>query len=99
MIAAFITIVGVIVIVVGVANALIVLIQLGAAFVIMADRARGQDARNLWRRVADAAPSVAIVVPAYNEAATIVESLSSLLALEYPTFELIVVNDGSRRHA
>ncbi|MBS3786791.1 glycosyltransferase family 2 protein [Candidatus Bipolaricaulota bacterium] len=41
------------------------------------------------------APDVAIVVPAYNEKATISSSLASLQELEYPNLELIVVNDGS----
>lgn len=40
-------------------------------------------------------PGVAIIVPAYNEAATIVESVRSFLSLEYPDSEVIVVNDGS----
>ncbi len=39
---------------------------------------------------------VAILVPGYNEAATVVESVRSLLALDYPEFEVIVINDGSR---
>ncbi|MBS3766360.1 glycosyltransferase family 2 protein [Candidatus Bipolaricaulota bacterium] len=43
----------------------------------------------------DLAPDVAILVPAYNEAATINSSLSSLQELDYPNLELIVVNDGS----
>ncbi len=38
---------------------------------------------------------VTIVVPAYNEAANIAASLRSLLQLEYPAYEIIVVNDGS----
>ncbi|MDO8732916.1 MAG: glycosyltransferase [Actinomycetota bacterium] len=41
-------------------------------------------------------PSVSIVAPAFNEESTIVESASSLLGIQYPDFELIIVNDGSR---
>jgi cellulose synthase/poly-beta-1,6-N-acetylglucosamine synthase-like glycosyltransferase len=40
-------------------------------------------------------PAVSIISPAYNEEASIVESVSSLLTLRYPDFEVIVVNDGS----
>jgi glycosyltransferase involved in cell wall biosynthesis len=40
-------------------------------------------------------PSISIIAPAYGEEATIVESVSSLLNLHYPDFEVIVVNDGS----
>lgn len=39
---------------------------------------------------------LSIIVPAYNEEETIVPSLKSLLALNYPEFEVIVVNDGSK---
>jgi biofilm PGA synthesis N-glycosyltransferase PgaC len=39
--------------------------------------------------------SVSILLAAYNEASTIVSAVRSLLALEYQTFEVIVVNDGS----
>jgi cellulose synthase/poly-beta-1,6-N-acetylglucosamine synthase-like glycosyltransferase len=39
---------------------------------------------------------VSIVAPAYNEEATIVASIRSLLALRYPEFEVVVVNDGSK---
>ncbi len=40
-------------------------------------------------------PSISIITPAYNEEASIVESVSSLLNLRYPDYEVIVVNDGS----
>ncbi|NIV13172.1 MAG: glycosyltransferase [Aliifodinibius sp.] len=39
--------------------------------------------------------SISILVPAYNEADNIVESVESLLKLEYPEYQIIVVNDGS----
>jgi biofilm PGA synthesis N-glycosyltransferase PgaC len=42
----------------------------------------------------EAAP-VSIVVPAYNEAAVIDSALRSLLELDYPAYEVIVVDDGS----
>ncbi len=42
------------------------------------------------------APPVSVVVPAYNEEATIAESVRSFLALHYPLHEVVVVNDGSR---
>ncbi|HKL62076.1 MAG TPA: glycosyltransferase [Woeseiaceae bacterium] len=38
---------------------------------------------------------VSVVVPAYNESASIISSVKALLQLEYPDFELVVVNDGS----
>jgi len=38
---------------------------------------------------------ISIIVPAYNEENTIVESIKSLLQLEYPEYQLIIVNDGS----
>lgn len=40
-------------------------------------------------------PSISIIVPAFKEEATIVQNIRSLLALKYPSFEVIVVNDGS----
>ena len=38
---------------------------------------------------------ISLVVPAYNESASIIASVKALLQLEYPDFELVVVNDGS----
>ncbi len=38
---------------------------------------------------------VSILVPAYNEEATITSSIRSLLQLSYPEYEVIVINDGS----
>jgi poly-beta-1,6 N-acetyl-D-glucosamine synthase len=40
-------------------------------------------------------PLVSIVVPAYNEGPVIRASIGSLLQLDYPCFEVIVIDDGS----
>lgn len=41
------------------------------------------------------APSVSIIAPAYNEGATIIENVRSLLSIYYSNLEVIVINDGS----
>lgn len=41
-------------------------------------------------------PGVTICIPAYNEAATIAESVRSMLQIDYADFEIIVTNDGSK---
>jgi poly-beta-1,6 N-acetyl-D-glucosamine synthase len=43
----------------------------------------------------DVYPFVSIIVPAYNEGEVITASLSSLLELRYPYYEIIAVDDGS----
>ena len=42
------------------------------------------------------APSLSIIAPAYNEEATIIENVRSLLSIHYNNFEVIIVNDGSK---
>jgi cellulose synthase/poly-beta-1,6-N-acetylglucosamine synthase-like glycosyltransferase len=44
----------------------------------------------------DALPPITILVPAHNESATIEASVTAILTLEYRSFEVIVVNDGSK---
>ncbi|RTL58421.1 MAG: glycosyltransferase [Sphingobacteriales bacterium] len=41
-------------------------------------------------------PLVSIIVPAYNEEVNIVRTIESLLNQDYPNFDIIVVDDGSR---
>ncbi|HKT71051.1 MAG TPA: glycosyltransferase [Terriglobales bacterium] len=40
-------------------------------------------------------PPISLVVPAHNEAGSIVDSVAALLDLDYPHLEIVVVNDGS----
>lgn len=41
-------------------------------------------------------PPVSVLVPAYNEEQSIVENVRALLSIDYPSHEIIVINDGSR---
>ncbi len=46
--------------------------------------------------ISDKMPLISVVVCSYNGAATIRDCMEGLQMLEYPNFEVIVVNDGSR---
>lgn len=73
------------------------LVQLVIAGWVFATRTKpGRNAVQLWRRYGDLALPVSVIAPAFNEELSIVESVKSLLALEYPHHEVIVVNDGSK---
>lgn len=40
-------------------------------------------------------PGISVIAPAYNEGLSIVMNVQSLLTLNYPTFEIVLINDGS----
>lgn len=81
---------------VGVLQNLIYLTQLVVAHQALAAEPPEPRVRTLWRRSAANAPPIALLAPAYNEAPTIENSTRSVLALDYPDFEVIVINDGSK---
>lgn len=41
-------------------------------------------------------PPLSLLVPAYNEEVTCIESVLSLLRLKYPAYEVVICNDGSK---
>src|SRR6476646_6495680 len=55
---------------------------------------RRADQRRLLR--SPLTPPVSVLAPAFNEEATVVENVRSLLSLDYPLFEVVLVNDGSQ---
>lgn len=56
-------------------------------------RVRGESRQ--WVLGSAVSPSISILAPAYNEEATIAESVTALLALHYANLEVVVINDGS----
>ncbi|KMQ60189.1 glycosyl transferase family 2 [Chryseobacterium angstadtii] len=46
--------------------------------------------------VLESYPKVSIIVPAYNEEVNIVSSLNNLLKQNYPNFDVIMIDDGSK---
>ena len=85
-----------VVIAVGLLQTFFYLAQLVVAAVSLAKRPPVVRSAMLWRRYAEQAPPIAVLAPAYDEEVTIVESVTSLLALDYPEFEVVVINDGSK---
>lgn len=48
-----------------------------------------------WLANTDIAQPISMLIPARNEGQTIVASVQATLALEYPSYEVVVINDGS----
>ena len=55
-------------------------------------------AKNQSQSIASACPLVSVIIPTYNGTRHIEETLGSVFTQEYPSWEVIVVNDGSTDH-
>ncbi|OGP18608.1 MAG: hypothetical protein A2V21_306200 [Deltaproteobacteria bacterium GWC2_55_46] len=78
------------------ANGIYLLLLVLASGVIVVHLSRLEYGRYQQTIHPSVAPPVSIIMAAFNEEANIVESVRSLLGLDYPDHEVIVVNDGSR---
>ncbi|MBQ5948025.1 glycosyltransferase [Massilia sp. ST3] len=67
-------------------------------FSLRALRRKGQELfmAELPRAYSGLEPPISILVPAYNEEATIAASIRSMLQLSYAEFEIVIINDGSK---
>ncbi|RYD78445.1 MAG: glycosyltransferase [Sphingobacteriales bacterium] len=62
----------------------------------LAIRQRKRSKRNAYKLIENPSDKVSIIIPAYNEEVTAVQTINSLLKTTYPDFELIFVDDGSK---
>ncbi|WP_134671570.1 glycosyltransferase family 2 protein [Halorussus marinus] len=78
-----------------VVNGVYLIVHIAALYGVRTDLKK-RAAGTMYQRFASPFfPGVTVVVPAYNEEAVIVENVQSLLNLNYPELEIVVVNDGS----
>lgn len=50
---------------------------------------------SVWKFYKDLAPPLSVIIPAFNESKTIIDTIEALRQANYTHFEIIVVNDGS----
>lgn len=62
----------------------------------LAIRQKRRSKRNEYKLISNPTDFVSIIIPAYNEEITAVQTINSLLKTDYPNFELIFIDDGSK---
>lgn len=81
----------------GIIQNVVYAIQLPAAWIELRKHSQAEDNESSWQLLlSDVAVPISLLIPAYNEEQTIIENVRSILSLKYPSFEVIVVNDGSK---
>ncbi len=92
----FIIILSMMIILVGLIQNIVYAWSIPHAWLEINERSQKDDTHAEWELLrSETHLPISIVVPAYNEEATIRESVMALLNLHYPDFQIIVVNDGS----
>lgn len=71
----------------GIAHVVVILAQIHVMFV-WRNRARPEENPSIW-------PPISILVPAYNEERVIAATIHALLRADYPSKQIIVIDDGS----
>lgn len=66
-----------------------------AAMELLRMKQRSQDDHTWWLVTSDITLPITIIIPAYNEEVTISDTVLATLGTQYPSYEVVVVNDGS----
>ena len=75
---------------------LIYIIQLIISFVKVRKNDKARQSNDYGRYVSsENLLPISLLIPAYNEQENIVSNIKSLMKIDYPQFEIVVVNDGS----
>lgn len=75
---------------------LIYIIQLIISFISVRKNDKARQSNDFGRYVeSENVLPISLLIPAYNEQENIVQNIKSLMKIDYPEFEICVVNDGS----
>jgi cellulose synthase/poly-beta-1,6-N-acetylglucosamine synthase-like glycosyltransferase/peptidoglycan/xylan/chitin deacetylase (PgdA/CDA1 family) len=72
------------------------IVRIVAMFILVIKERRREKKEALVFPILPSYPLVSIIVPAYNEEVNVVSSLQNLLKTDYPNFEIVFVDDGSK---